>query len=100
MYCLLPVLSTTPVNVQVTLPVFVSELLTRKTDAVQSVALVARATKVNVAFRMPPGYGSQTGSPVPASMCCIRARSVIGPVDPVFAIAHHILPAYATRAAA
>ncbi len=59
MYWVLPVLPTIPVNVQVALPVFVSELLTSRTWAVQSVLLLLRSTKVTVAFRMSPGFGSQ-----------------------------------------
>src|SRR2546428_7370006 len=77
-YWVLPLVGTVPVKVQVTLPVFVSAPLTRRTEAVQSVALLAsRFTKVTVAFRMSPGYVSVAGSPVTAEMSWIVAMSVI-----------------------
>jgi hypothetical protein len=99
-YWVLPVLPTVPVNVQVTLPVFVSELLSRRTGAVQSVVLgfVSRFTKVTVAFRMSPGYGSQARSPVTAVMSWIVAMSVMGADVEESGIPMKMFPAYCTRA--
>ena len=98
-YWVLTPLPTLPVKVQVALPVFGSELLTRRTVAVQSVALLrSRFTNVTVAFVMSPGFESKAGSPVTAVMSCIVAMSVIGAVVDVSGIPTNMLPAYVTRA--